>query len=137
MKMAGDKTRLSFAPIMSNQKDFSIESSKEQFIRSILALVTTPRGTHMYDPEYGVDIRKSVFSFDNANLPISIQYDIKNAIEKYLPEISQLTDVVVDYVPSTVNKYQKILSVNITLLNIFELKLYVNKDYGNIYIGDL
>lgn len=115
-------TFTSFTPVLSKYNDYKNESVEENYFTSLLSLLSTPKGTHPYDPEYGVNIRSFILDTDKGNLSSLIEQDVKSSIQLYLPEIFPLIAVVVtrEYHPSGIGYLYK--------LNIVVEDMIVNFD---------
>lgn len=100
----------SFTPVLSKYNDYKNESVEENYFTSLLSLLSTPKGTHPYDPEYGVNIRTYILQNDNGNLSSIIEQDVKSSIQLYLPDIYPLTTIVVtrEYHPSGIGYIYKL-----------------------------
>lgn len=86
---------VSFNPKLSNYDDYTEESYKEKLFSSLIALLSTPRGTHPYDPNYGVGIRSFILETDMGQIQSLIESDVSSSIQTYIPEIYNNTKVVV------------------------------------------
>lgn len=85
----------SLTPRLSDYNDYKNEDYYENMFTSLVSLLMTPRGSHPYDPNYGVGIRSFILTNDNGNLAAQIESDITTAIMNYLPDLYTLVKVVV------------------------------------------
>lgn len=85
----------SLTPVLSDYNDYKEENYYENMFTSLVSLLMTPRGTHPYDPNYGVGTRTFVLATDTGNLSSQIESDITTAIMNYLPDLYTLVKVVV------------------------------------------
>lgn len=85
----------SITPKTSNYDDYKNENYVENLFSSLITLLMTPKGTHPYDPNFGVGIREFILSPDFGNLSSKIENDVNNSIQSYLPDLFPLTKVVV------------------------------------------
>lgn len=77
----------SFTPKISSYNDYTNESYEENLFTSLISLLNTPKGSHPYDPNFGVDLRSFILSVDSGNVSSLIDNAIKTAIQIYLPEL--------------------------------------------------
>lgn len=83
----------SFIPKLSKYNDFEDEGYEESLFTSLISLLSTPKGTHPYDMNYGVSIRNYLFEIDKGNISSLIETDIMNSIELYIPTLVPLISV--------------------------------------------
>lgn len=83
----------SFIPKLSRYNDFEDEKYEESLFTSLISLLSTPKGTHPYDMNYGVSIRNYLMDVDKGNISSLIEEDITNSIELYIPALVPITTV--------------------------------------------
>jgi phage baseplate assembly protein W len=82
----------------------STYSTKEQVKYNLINLLLTNKGERVENPEFGCDIKKSIFDFiNNENVSI-IDNNIKRGIAMFIPEIN-LGNVIITPTPdqNTIN----------------------------------
>ena len=86
-------------PIKSGKNlDFELtKTSFEQAEYNLTNLLLTQKGERVFQPEFGTTLRSICFEQVDDNLPETIETDIRNAVELWLPyiiinEIEVLTD---------------------------------------------
>lgn len=77
----------SLVPKISKYNDYTYENPFESLFTSLIALLSTPKGSHSYDMEYGTNLHTFLFRSDTGNLDELIEEDIKNSIKLFIPEL--------------------------------------------------
>lgn len=123
----------SFKPVVSIYNDYTNETYPESLFSSLIALLSTPKGTHPYDPEYGVNLRSYVLGNDTSDMTRIIEQDIRSSIQIYLPTLYPMINVVItkEQHPSGIGLVYK---VNIIVEDTI-VKFNVTKQGSLIYNG--
>lgn len=126
---------ISFNPKISKYDDYTEETYKEKLFSSLIALLSTPRGTHPYDPNYGVGIRSFILDTDVGQIQSLIENDISTSIQTYIPEIYNNTKVVVtrDIHPSGIGYIYKLKIVISNVIVDFNIMKNGSLMYVNSY----
>lgn len=83
----------SFNPKTSEYNDYVKETYMEKIVNSLITLLSTPKGSHPYDPNFGVDLKSYLLTTVTSNTTKIIEEEIKAAIRSYSPEIYSVTSV--------------------------------------------
>jgi len=70
-------------------------STKDQIKSNLINLLLTDKGERVMNPEFGADLRRSLFEGINAENEVVIQNKIINAVNAFIPEVT-LTDIVIE-----------------------------------------
>ena len=84
---------VSFTPKISSYNDYTRDNIYDNIFTSLYSLLNTPKGTHAYDPEFGVGLRSMIFQHDDGRLSERITDDVNAAIRRYLPELTGIANV--------------------------------------------
>jgi phage baseplate assembly protein W len=89
-------------------------STKEQIKSNLINLLLTDKGERIMNPEFGADLRRSLFdNITNSNIDL-LEIKITDAINIFIPEIELLgVDIIPDFDYNTLNitiSYRLIIS---------------------------
>lgn len=87
---------LSFNPKISQYDDYLQEEIKQTLFNSLIALLSTPKGSHPYDPNFGVSVRSYILETDTGQITSLLEADVTTAIQNYIPELSSITKVIAE-----------------------------------------
>ena len=90
-------------------------STKDQIKSNLINLLLTNRGERVMNPDYGADLRSSLFEGINSSQNNALREKIINAVNAFMPEIS-LTEVNVE---SDIDNHTINITVNY-MINISE-----------------
>lgn len=124
---------ISFTPKISIYNDFTRDNYYDNIFTSIYSLLNTPKGSHPYDPEFGVDLRSMIFKHDKGDLKDMIKDSVNASLRRYLPDYANLVYVVCDrelHESGIGFKYSLILSIE----NIF-VRFGISKEGRVMYSG--
>ena len=76
----------------------STYSTKEQVKYNLINLLLTNKGERIENPEFGCDIKKSIFDFINDENVNKIENNIRMGISMFIPEVN-LEDVIITPTP--------------------------------------
>jgi phage baseplate assembly protein W len=76
----------------------STYSTKEQVKYNLINLLLTNKGERIENPEFGCDIKKSIFDFINNENVSKIENNIRMGISMFIPEVN-LEDVIITPTP--------------------------------------
>jgi len=101
---------------------------REAIYNSIKNIILTPKGTRIYNPEFGTNIHLAIFERNTESLKNFIESEIETAIEKFEPRVT-IDDIVIEeneFEPSTLKIILYITYVDINTNDIFTFNLYLN-----------
>lgn len=98
-------------PIPGSSSDGFIMHDKELIKYSVINIIKTPKGSRVYDPEYGTNIHKLLFELNIQRVRNIAKAEIREAIEKYEPR-AVILDVNA-YAGQTANISEVVLVVRI------------------------
>ena len=67
--------------------DGFVDHDKELIKKSVLNIIKTPKGSRVYDPEYGTNLHRLVHELNIERIRNIAKMEIRNAIEKYEPRV--------------------------------------------------
>jgi len=62
-------------------------TTKESLKSNLMLLLLTNRWERYYNPLYGTDLLRYIFEQNDKNVQISIENEIKTAVERYIPKL--------------------------------------------------
>jgi phage baseplate assembly protein W len=140
MEASNNNAVLSFSPETDIYQNFKVEDEKIRLINSILNIISTPKGTHMDDPEYGTDISNLIFNEYGEDTLNTIKADVTIAINQYEPLYGQFCKVITKVINDKLsNGFNKVILL-IVVLEEFGIQIpYLidrNKTMKSIYNKD-
>lgn len=90
--MAAQKL-LSFFPEITANDTVAENNPVSRIFSQARRIITTRKGTHFEDKEFGTDIHKLISIIDNVNISSLIYDEVIDSLNLYLPEYSYLITV--------------------------------------------
>ncbi|HPC09470.1 MAG TPA: GPW/gp25 family protein [archaeon] len=104
--------------------------TKDSYISNLILLLTTEKGERYYDPNFGTNLLKHVFEFNDDTTAYNIEKNLRDTVSLYMPEI-EITNVSFDFDGDDENKVlDNQLNINIE----FRYNNGYYKEEGNINI---
>lgn len=96
-------------PTIGSSGDFQVSQDIEVILQSIYVILNTPKGSRIWQPKFGCNLKNYVWDLLDDTTFENIQESVRNALEQWEPRIS-VNDVEVD----KVDDVSKAISVKIT-----------------------
>ena len=96
-------------PTIGSSGDFQVSQDIEVILQSIYVILNTPKGSRIWQPKFGCNLKNYVWDLLDDTTFENIQESVRNALEQWEPRIS-VNDVEVD----KVDDVSKTISVKIT-----------------------
>lgn len=61
--------------------------TKDSYISNLILLLTTEKGERYYDPNFGTNLLKHVFEFNDDTTAYNIEKNLRDTVSLYMPEI--------------------------------------------------
>ena len=113
-------------PFKDSIKGFFFDLNKDDknaIKANLMHLILTNKGERLYLPDFGTNLRKSIFEPNDGYTHSSIKDEIKEVVKKYLPNLT-INEVIVEQ--SEASEYAATIRVDYTVTDdVFETKDFV------------
>lgn len=72
---------------LSKYNTYTKQTLNEFYFSSLVNLISTPKGSHPYDPDYGTLIRTFILQPATNETRLRMETDVRQAIQTYLPDL--------------------------------------------------
>lgn len=85
------KDLVDIVPLISPQGDLTEIFDIDVIMQHIVTILTTPRGSYIFDPMFGSELYKYVFEPVDEYTQKNIEEEVRSCIQNYVPFIDKLT----------------------------------------------
>jgi len=116
--MVTTETAISFFPATNQNGFFTQNDALSRIFTEAIRIITTRKGTHFEDPEFGTDLQQFLSTIIDSNTKHELRQDIVNALTLYLPEYSYFIQVNVMDEPYSDNVFRIELKIEDVASNL-------------------
>lgn len=82
---------LAYQPKLTQKGDVRVVKNQLAIKQSLLTIINTPKGTRLFEPNFGCDIKRLLFEHYHPEIADSIRSELEESIRRYETRIKDLS----------------------------------------------